>query len=94
MASTTTVFEATTVPAEVPSLKLSSVAVDVISVPFISNVVADSSPATVTAPEERVIRSVSPVNAICPPSTNRSPEIVVVANAGFELPAILNTSSS
>ena len=88
-ASTTTVFDATTVPAEVPSLKLSSVAVDVISVPPISNVVADNSPATVTAPDERVIRSVSPVSAICPPSTNKSPAILVVDEAGVALPSIV-----
>ena len=88
-ASTTTVFDATTVPAEVPSLKLSSVAVEVISVPLISNVVADNSPATVTAPDERVIRSVSPVSAICPPSTNKSPAILVVDEAGVALPSIV-----
>ena len=60
-ASTTTVFDATTVPAEVPSLKLSSVAVDVISVPPISKVVTDISPATVATPLANVKRSVSSV---------------------------------
>ena len=45
--------------------------------------------ATVTAPDERVIRSVSPVSAICPPSTNKSPAILVVDEAGVALPSIV-----
>ena len=87
--STTIVFDATTVPADAPSLKFNSVAVEVISVPPISRVVAESSPATVTTPEERVIRSVSPVSAIWPPSTSRSPAIFVVDDAGVALPSIV-----
>ena len=56
------------VPLEVPpSIKLISAAVDVIFVPPISNVVAETSPATVNIPLATVSKSVSPVCPIVEP---------------------------
>ena len=46
---------------ETPSSKFSSAAFDVTLVPPISNVVTDISPATVTIPSAKVIKSVSSV---------------------------------
>ena len=74
------------VVAVTPSILFNSVASADIFVPPISNVVAEISPATVTIPDAKVMRSASPETAICPPFTTKSPAIVVVDAVGSAFP--------
>ena len=64
------------------------------SVPPISNDVTTNSPSTVALPDTSVIRSVSPEIPMSPPSTLRSPAMVVYDEVGVEFPFTVTNVSS
>ena len=75
-------------------MMFNSAGVDVMSVPPMSNEVTTNSPSTVALPDASAMRSVSPEIPISPPSTLRSPAMVVYDDAGVEFPfTVINVSS-
>ena len=73
---------------------LISAGVEVMSVPPISNDVTTNSPSIVARPDANVMRSVSPDTPMSPPSTLRSPAMVVYDEVGVEFPfTVINVSS-
>ena len=64
------------------------------SVPPMSNEVTTNSPSTVALPDASAMRSVSPDIPISPPSTLRSPAMVVYDDAGVEFPLTVIKVSS
>ena len=83
-----------TVAEVLPSIIFISAGVEVISVPPISSDVTTNSPSIVARPDVNVIKSVSPDTPMSPPSTLKSPAMVVYDEVGVEFPfTVIKVSS-